>query len=169
MIMKKKLLFILGFIICVGGIYWLIHYNSKETTKPIEKTKQLINEKDIILEPVQYSSNHLITSLSISPESLHVVDNSQYLQHYTVTVKLFKNTSDNLYMSFDPIEWDIHSTLDMDYSLDKTLIQDKNKLKDFESQLEKMSNNESHDLTYGIDITSSQDQTHEIHFVGTLK
>lgn len=72
-------------------------------------------------------------------------------------------------MSFDPIEWDIYSTLDIDYSLDKTLIQDKNKLKDFESQLEKISNNESHDLTYGIDITSSQDQTHEIHFVGTLK
>ena len=92
MIMKKKLLFILGFIICVGGIYWFIHYDSKETTKPIEKTKQLINEKDIILEPVQYSSNHLITSLSISPENLYVVDNSQYLQHYTVTVKLFKNT-----------------------------------------------------------------------------
>lgn len=35
--MKKKLLFILGFIICVRGIYWFIHYNSKETTKPIEK------------------------------------------------------------------------------------------------------------------------------------
>ena len=170
--MKKKLLFILGFIIgfiICGGIYWFIHYDSKETPQSIEKTKQFISEKDIILEPIQYSSNHLITSLSISPESLQVVDNSQYFQHYTVTVKLFKNTSDNIYILFDPIEWDIHSTLDIDYSLDKTLIQDKNKLKDFESQLEKIAHNESHNLTYGIDITSVQDQTHEIHFVGTLK
>ena len=43
--MKKKLLFILGFIICVGGIYWFIHYDSKETTKPIEKQNNSLTKK----------------------------------------------------------------------------------------------------------------------------
>ena len=90
------------------------------------------------------------------------------MQNYKVNISLINNQSDEIYVVFDEIDWNINETLNINLKINEEEIKDKSKLSDLEKQLEKMENNQTHEIMYCVEVVPENNSQNIMRTIGML-
>ena len=177
--MKNKHIFLL--ILCsaisLGIGYNLGYYttNNNIATAQFEnvpKNELVIDSKCIDVEPVTYSINgekeYLKTTISLTERGKVYLSKDLFIKEYDINVYLVNNSTDDSYLTFSDLEWNINEVKDLELLINKNDISDEKLLDEFNSQLEKVNKDDNNNLIYTLELIPKSNPDNIMRYSGIL-
>lgn len=143
------------------------HSNSIEF-KDVQKNELSIYSDFFNVDDLIYTNNHLNTKIYLNEKGKIYNSTDLFTKNYKVNVSLIDNQSDEAYIIFDEINWNINEDLSIDFNMNEEKINDKMISSDFENQLNQMQNKKSHNIMYRIEIMPENNSQNIMRTIGML-
>ena len=134
----------------------------------IQKNELSIYPDFFDVDSLVYNNDHLTTKIKLTEKGKLYNTTNLFSNQYTVTVALINNESEEPYIIFDEIIWDINKDLNVDVAIDLNEITDKGVLADFNKQLNEMKNGSDHNIQYNIEVVPKNNPNNIMRTIGML-
>lgn len=170
---KRKFIILLCIIYLFGTACGYIISRISQSNNTLEFVDVQKNELSIYYDffdtdDLVYVNDHLNTKIHLNEKGNLYNRTNLFLQNYKVNISLINNQSDEIYVAFDKIDWNINETLNINLKINEEEVKDKSKLSDLEKQLEKMKNNQSHEIMYCIEVVPENNSQNIMKTIGML-
>lgn len=124
------------------------------------------------VEPMTYSTKggkeYLNTTISLTEKGKKYLSTDLFINEYDVNVYLANNSTNDLYLTFSNLEWNIKEVKTLDLIIEKSDITNEDLLSDFNSQLEKLNKNTESNLIYSVEISPKSNSENIMRTIGML-
>ncbi|UTY39612.1 hypothetical protein NMU03_01920 [Allocoprobacillus halotolerans] len=170
---KRKFIILLCIIYLFGTACGYITSRISQSNNTLEFVDVQKNELSIYydffdIDDLVYVKDHLNTKIYLNEKGDLYNRTNLFLQNYKVNISLINNQSDEIYVVFDEIDWNINETLNINLKINEEEIKDKSKLSDLEKQLEKMENNQTHEIMYCVEVVPENNSQNIMRTIGML-
>lgn len=157
-----------GYLAAKGTINKEVQTSENKEFTNIQKKELSIYPDFFEVDSLKYSNSHLNTKIHLNEKGKLYNATELFSSKYNISVFLINNQSDEPYMIFDDIVWDINEDLNVDLIIDPNEIKDKDMLSDFNKQLKIMKSGADHNITYRVEVVPQNNPNNTMKTIGML-